>query len=255
MIATMRQILLLFSLLASLLSMPALARDKVVVFAPSSMQEVLDDVGRVFEAQTKQKVIFSYAGTQQLARQLEAGAPADVFITADRVWMDWLIEQDLIGSGGAFALAGNRLVLAVHKEVENWASPDKLLTEDRFAMAEPEAVPSGRYAKQALEKRGVWEKAKHRAVFGDNVRITVRRLARGEVSAAIVYATDAAIEPEVKTLFVFEQNSHQPIDYWAALTVHGQTPQARSFYEFLKNPTTEALFARAGFTAPSQVEN
>ena len=251
----MRQILLLFVLLIQFAATPALARDTVVVFAPSSMQEVFDDIGRVFQVQTKQRVVFSYAGTQQLARQLEAGAPADLFITADRAWMDWLIERDLVDTGSIFALAGNRLVLAVHKEVENWASPDKLMTEDRFAMAEPIAVPAGRYAKQALEKRGIWDKAQTKAVYGDNVRITVRRLARGEVSAAIVYATDAAIEPEVKSLLVFDQNSHQPINYWAARTVHGTTPKARQFYEFLTQPTTAALFVRAGFTPPSRVDN
>ena len=231
------------------------ARDPILVFAPSSMTDVLGDAAAEFESQSGFSVILSFAGTQQLARQLDAGAPADMYITADRDWMDWSINRRLVRQEDVFALAGNRLVIAVHGEVENGADPDALLTGKRFAMAEPNSVPAGRYSRQALKSRGIWDKAKKQAVYGDNVRTTLRRLARGEVGSAIVYQSDAAIEPLVKPLFVFPPGSHDPITYWAAATGTDRDEPIRAFLDYLKSASAGQILTNTGFTLPAENGN
>ena len=150
-----------------------------------------------------------------------------------------------------FDLAGNRLVVAVRNEVENWADLEALLTDNRFAMAEPDTVPAGRYARQALQNRGIWEQASRQAVFGDNVRTTLRRLARGEVTSAIVYGTDAAIEPRVRPFFVFPSAAHDKITYWAAATGQAPSAQALEFVSFLKGADAGRVFAESGFVPPT----
>ncbi len=248
----MRIIFFACAIIAQLTVFAAQARDTVLVFAPSSMTDVLNDAAELFERQSGAKVVLSFAGTQQLARQLDAGAPADIYITADRDWMDWAISRDLIVVDRVFPLAGNRLVVAVRNEVENWVDLNALLTENRFAMAEPDTVPAGRYARQALQNRGIWKAAARQAVFGDNVRTTLRRLARGEVSSAIVYGTDAAIEPRVRSLFVFPNEAHDKIIYWAAATGREPRTQALNFVSFLKNTDAGQVFAKSGFVPPPQ---
>ncbi len=248
----MRMIVFACTLLAQLTGFAAQAKDSVLVFAPASMTDVLNDVVDLFESQHGTKVVLSFAGTQQLARQLDAGAPADIYITADRDWMDWAVSRDLITVDKLFPLAGNRLVVAVRNEVENWADLNALLTENRFAMAEPDSVPAGRYARQALQNRGIWQAAARQAVFGDNVRTTLRRLARGEVSSAIVYGTDAAIEPRVRSFYVFPDEAHDKIIYWAATTGNDPSPDAMKFVGFLKGSDAGQVFAKSGFVPPPQ---
>ena len=242
---------LTLQLLACFLAKPAVAGNSILVFAPASMTDVLQDVAEAYQAQSGQSVTYSFAGTQQLARQLDAGAPAELYITADRDWMDWAVARQLVDAGQIFALAGNRLVIAVRNEVENWADITALLTDNRFAMAEPDSVPAGRYARQALQKQGIWQQAQSQAIFGDNVRTTLRRLGRGEVTSAIVYGTDAAIEPRVRTLFVFPPGSHDVITYWAAATANNTDGKVLHFIDFLKGPQAGAIFAGAGFVPPS----
>ena len=255
----MRLIIFVGFLILQLASSIAFAASSILVFAPASMTDVLHDAAGLYESQTGNKVVFSFAGTQQLARQLDAGAPADLYITADQDWMNWAIERELIAAENVFELAGNRLVVAVRNEVENWADLDALLTESRFAMAEPEAVPAGRYARQALQKRGIWEQASRQAVFGDNVRTTLRRLARGEVTSAIVYGTDAAIEPRVRPFFVFPPEAHDRIAYQAAVTGNNPSAAALDFASFLQGADAGGVFAKSGFvppaTTPSQDSN
>ena len=228
------------------------ARDSVLIFAPASMTDVLNDVGNLYQRQSGTEVIISFAGTQHLVRQLDAGAPADLLITADRDWMDWVVERDLVKSDRISAIAGNRLVVAVRNEVENWADLDGLFTKDYFAIAEPDSVPAGRYARQALQHRGIWQQAQARAVFDDNVRTTLWRLARGEVTSAIVYGTDAAIEPRVRALFVFPPECHDAITYWLAATGDTVSKPVDEFIQFLSGPDASAIFAAAGFVPPSQ---
>lgn len=224
------------------------AADSILVFAPASMTDVLQDVAAEYRAKSAAPIVFSFAGTQHLARQLDAGAPADIYITADQEWMDWAIERDLVVGDSLTTLVGNRMVIAVRNEVENWVDLKALLTRDRFAMAEPDSVPAGRYARQTLEKQGLWEAVKEQAVYTDNVRTTLRRLARGEVTSAIVYATDAEIEPAVRPLFVLPENSHDPITYWAAKTPAGeQKPVVADFLNFLESDAAWQVFSKAGF--------
>ena len=224
---------------------PALASDRIVVFAPASMSDVLNEIAQKYQAEHGVLPLLSYAGTQQLARQLEAGAPADVFITADRLWMDWAQQKELIDTQTIRPIAGNKLVVAVRREVENWADISGLLEQDRFGMAEPVSVPAGRYAKQALEHLKLWSKVQGNAVFGDNVRVTVRRLALGEVGAALVYGTDVAAEPDVRTLYTFSSEAHEPITYLAALA--GRQKKGAAFLSFLASPEAGAAFAKFGF--------
>lgn len=240
--------LLLSALILSTQVAISQASDRLLVFAPSSMTDVLQDIGAQFTNQTGQKIAFSFAGTPQLARQLDAGAPADLYITADRDWMDWALQRKLLEDTSIVRLAGNMLVVAVRREVENWADIHALLTKQRFAMAEPDTVPAGRYARQALEHASLWEAASKMAAYGDNVRTTLQRLALGEVSAAIVYATDANLEPLVRTQYVFPEKSHDPIYYWAAMTPSANENATRALLDYLKGPSASAIFAKAGFT-------
>ena len=243
------QLILLAALLCT--STPADAQ-KLLIFAPSSMSDVMGSLVKDFNRETEASALLSIAGTPQLARQLDAGAPADIFVSADRDWMDWAVSRDLIEPENIFQLAGNSLVVAVRKEVENWADIDGLLTSTRFAMAEPNSVPAGRYAQQALSNKGLWEKAKPFAEFGDNVRITTRRLARGEVAAAIVYETDVLVEPGIKTIFTFSEKAHDPIIYWAAKVRRTAHPDTPKFIQYLSSNQARQLLTEAGFAPPPQ---
>ncbi len=225
-----------------------LSAERLVIFAPSSMTDVLNRVAVDYENQSGVKVLFSFSGTAQLARQLEYGAPADVFITADGEWMKWAIDRQLVEHHAVSPIAGNQLVVAARNEVENWENIEILLTQTRFAMAEPNAVPAGRYAKQALISRGIWDKAAKQAVFGDNVRVTLRRLALGEVAAAIVYESDVSVEPTVKTIHTFPTNIHEPIVYWSAKV--NRSKVGGNFINFLKNATARPIFKQFGFLPP-----
>ena len=162
------------------------------------MTEVIGKLNEAFEDQHGITAIASIAGTAQLARQVEAGAPAHIFISADRKWGDYLAKTGNIVPVTRRSIAKNTLVVAVRRETENWADVEKLLTTGRFSMAEPENIPAGRYAKEALENLNWWPDAKTHAVFGENVRVALRSLARGEVDAAIVYQTDLRADPDVR---------------------------------------------------------
>ncbi len=235
----------LFALAA--FSSPAHAR--VLVFVPASMTDVMTALAKAHEAAGGDAVVLSMASTSQLARQLDAGAPADVFLTADETWMDWARARKLVRIDTITTFAGNTLVVAVRREVENWADVDAMLTTERFAMAEEEAVPAGRYAKEALISRGLWDLAQKQAVRAENVRTTLRLVARGEVDAAIVYRTDVNVEPDTRVAFTFPQSDHAPIRYYAALTPDaGET--AQGFVDFLATPEAQAILEAAGFTLP-----
>ncbi|MEE9314249.1 MAG: molybdate ABC transporter substrate-binding protein [Rhizobiaceae bacterium] len=228
------------------------AAERLVVFTPSSLGDVLSEIAMAYENRSGQKIVLSIAGTSQLARQLEAGAPADIFMSADRRWMDWAIDKSLIDEKSQVSFASNRLVLAVRSETENWADPKALLTQFPFAMGEPDSVPAGHYAREALRAKGWWSEAKSHAVYGENVRVALRRVVLGEVGAAIVYGSDIAVEPGVKSLLVFPSDSHTAIAYIVAQTENAKTG-AGDFISFLTTPAAGAIFARAGFL-PSQEE-
>lgn len=233
------------------------AADRVLtVFAAASLTDVLQPIGSAFTARTGQPVRFSFAASSVLARQIESGAPADVFISADQDWMDYLQQRRLIRADTRSDVAGNALVLIAPvdsrlalKVAPGFALAAALGPTGRLAMADPASVPAGRYAQQALNQLGVWASVQQRSVAADNVRTALNFVARGEAPLGIVYATDARSEPRVRVVSVFPAGSHDPIVYpAAALTSAG--PQAAAFVQLLRDPAARAAFMAGGFLLP-----
>lgn len=235
--------------LAAILALvPQAALAKITVFAPSSMTDVIAALAAFHEGRVGEKVVVSLASTSQLARQLDAGAPADIFLTADESWMDWARDRALIVPTSTIAFAGNRLVVVTARDAAKKDWP-KALGEGRFAMAEPEAVPAGRYTKAALTSLDLWQPFQPNAVFAENVRITLRLAARGDVDAALVYRTDANIEPAVAVAYTFDAETHPPIRYFAAATSDA-AEGATAFLETLGTTEAQAILKKAGFSLP-----
>jgi len=226
---------------------------QLLVFAAASLSEALDEVGRAFTTRTGVRVNASYAASSVLAKQIEAGAPADAFFSADLAWVDYLDERGLLKRGSRRDLLGNSLVLIAPAD-----SPLRLsitpgfdltaaLGEGRLATADPDSVPAGKYARAALTKLGVWQSVSDRLVRGENVRAALAYVARGEAPLGIVYQTDAQAEKRVRVVGVFPEDSHSPITYALALTVRAR-PEAARFADFLATETARQIFTRYGFT-------
>jgi molybdate transport system substrate-binding protein len=234
---------------------PGAAQAKpVLVFAAASVKNALDAIDRQRAQQTGQRATISYAASSALARQIEAGAPADLFISADLDWMDYLQARNLIKPESRGNLLGNTLVL-----VAPTASPVTLaigpgfplaeaLGDGRLAMAETSSVPAGRYGKAALEKLGVWTSVANRIAAAESVRATLLLVARGEAPLGIVYKTDAAAEPAVKIVATFPIDTHPPIIYPAALTAASANPDAPALLAYLHGPEARPVFEKEGFT-------
>ena len=234
---------------------PSVAQDKVVtVFAAASMTNVVNDLNAIFTRNTGMKVTPSYAASSALAKQIETGAPADVFISADIPWMDYVQERKLIKNATRFDLAGNRLVLIAPKdskigEVKIGPGFDlaKLAGDGRIATGDVKAVPVGRYAKGALEKLGSWAAAEPKFAMAENVRAALVLVARGEAALGIVYETDAKVEPGVKIVGRFPPDSHPPIVYPVALTATAK-PEADAYLKLLRSATAQVGLEKYGFT-------
>jgi molybdate transport system substrate-binding protein len=225
-----------------------------VVFAAASLREALDEVATAFERQQGGRVVRSYAASSALARQIEAGAPADVFLSADLEWMDYLAERKLIDPGTRANLLGNRLVLIA--PVASGVRVDPALAADyagalgrdgRLAMGDPAHVPAGRYAKASLERLRVWPAVESRLARTENVRVALALVARGEVPLGVVYRTDALAEPKVQVVATLPLESHPPIVYPAALVASSRHPFARTLLAYLGGPGARAVFERYGF--------
>lgn len=235
---------------------PAGASDSPVVFAAASLKGPLDEAAAAFKAETGTTVVISYAGSNALAKQIEQGAPAELFISADEAWMDYLAEKSLIADSSRHDLLSNELALiapadsAATLSIGPGFDLSGALGEGRLAVADPDAVPAGRYARQALGALGVWEAVEGKLARTENVRAALALVASGEAPFGIVYATDALAEPKVKSLGAFPAATHEPILYPAALT-RGATPEAAAFLAFLKGDKAGAIFARAGFGKPA----
>jgi molybdate transport system substrate-binding protein len=232
----------------------ARAQDSLTVFAAASMKNALDDISKAFTEKTRITIAASYAASSALAKQLEAGAPADIFISADLEWMDYSLQKKLIKTGSNFNLLGNRLVLIAPKDskltdVKIGPGFDlaALAGDGRIATGDVRAVPVGKYAKAALEKLGSWQKAGPKMAMAENVRAALALVGRGEAPLGIVYETDAKVEPNVKIVGVFPANSHAPIVYPAAATANAK-PDARKYLDFLRSATAQVIFERYGFT-------
>ncbi len=233
---------------------PAFAADPIV-FAAASLKNALDDVAAAYTAKTGKSVAISYAGTATLARQIEQGAPADIFFSADMAWMDYAASHKLIRPETRHTLLGNEIVLVVPKsstatiKIAPGMDLAGLLGPDgRLAMANVAAVPAGRYGKAALESLGVWNSVAGKVVQSENVRLALAFVARGEAPAGIVYATDAAAEPAVKVIGTFPADSHKPILYPVAMTTSSTNPDARAFFDFLRSEAAFPAYRKQGFT-------
>tara|TARA_R110002124_G_scaffold167742_3_gene335212 strand:- start:4582 stop:5373 length:792 start_codon:yes stop_codon:yes gene_type:complete len=224
------------------------------VFAASSLTNVLEEIISDYHKEYQPGLAtLSVAGTGTLARQIEAGAPADVFVSADREWIDYLISKQLIEKSAATLVASNRLVLVTKSDRQLSGTLDERLVQlaqtGRIAIGDPEGVPVGRYAKAALQSLQIWTDLEPVLVPTENVRVALALVLRGEVEGAIVYATDAALVPELAVQAVFLPGLHPPISYWAV--VIGNAPwTAFDFVASLHSAKTAGIWTAHGFIVP-----
>jgi molybdate transport system substrate-binding protein len=233
----------------------ARAQDTVVVFAAASLKNALDEIAAAWSKDTgKPAPKISYAASSALAKQIEQGAPADLFVSADLDWMDYLAGKSLIKPDSRFNLLGNKIVLIAPKDSKlttvalTGADLAQALSGGRLSMANADAVPVGKYGKAALEKLGAWNEVKDHLAQAENVRAALLLVARGEAPLGIVYSTDAAAEPNVRIVAAFPDDSHPPIIYPAALTKDSKNADARAFLDFLRSAKARTSFEKQGFT-------
>ena len=249
--------LLCMSIVSGLLAAPtAVAQDKpgVTVFAAASVKDSLDALAQRFEAQGGGKVIASYAASSALARQIEKGAPADIFISADLDWVDYLEKRNLIRAGSRVNLLSNRLVLIAPSDSKTalTIAPNfplaSALGDGRLAIADPDNVPAGKYGKAALEALGVWNTVAPKIAPAENVRAALMLVARGEAPFGVVYSTDAAAEPKVRTVGTFAANLHPPIVYPAVIIAESKSRGAEPLVSFLRSSDARAIWQKFGFS-------
>lgn len=223
-----------------------------VVFAAASLSDSLQRVADSYKARSGNSVVLSFAASSALARQIEASGGADIFISADKDWMDYLDQRGLIAPETRRDLLGNHLVLiapagsSVKLAVAPHFDLAGALGGGRLSLADPDSVPAGKYAKSALVSLGVWDGVADRLVQAENVRVALAYVARGEAPLGIVYTTDALADPKVRIVATFADNTHQPIVYPAAMTKDAK-PGAKAFLDFLGGGDAAAIFAKAGF--------
>ncbi len=239
----------------------AIAEPRVTVFAAASLKNSLDEIAERFERTNAIQVSLSYAGSSALARQIQYGAPAQIYISANTIWMDLLEDEGLLVPEARADIASNRLVLIAgpglpERHVTIAIAPGMdlagALQGNRLAMALIDAVPAGIYGRAALIRLGVWDRVQGQVVQTDNVRAALRLVALGEAAMGIVYATDAAAEPLVRLVGVFPAESHPPIVYPAARVAQGDSAASRTFFRFLNGPQARAILQRHGFGQPGQ---
>jgi molybdate transport system substrate-binding protein len=244
---------------ASLIAMtlaaaPALAQDGSTVFAAASMKNALDAVNEACAADVGSKATISYAASSALAKQIEAGAPADMFVSADLDWMKYLSEKSLIKADTEVRLLGNEIVLVVPKDSTLNVAIAKdfdlagAIGDGKLAMANTDAVPAGKYGKASLEALGVWDAVESKVAQAENVRAALKLVATGEAAAGIVYKTDAVAEPGVKVIDEFPGDTHPPIVYPVALTAASKSQDAADFEKCMQTEKAKAAFEAQGFT-------
>src|ERR1700720_2348173 len=234
--------------------LPASAPDKsLTVFAAASMKNALDDIDAAYTAKTGVKIVASYAASSALAKQIEQGAPADIFVSADTDWMDYAIGKKNINEPTRINLLGNSIVLIAPKDsridtvtIGPGFDLAKLAGDGKIATGDVKAVPVGKYAKAALEKLGAWQAAEPKFAMADSVRAALTLVARGEAALGIVYSTDAKVEPGVKIVGPFPADSHPPIIYPVAATTTAK-PEAAEYLAFLRSSSAKTIFEKYGF--------
>jgi molybdate transport system substrate-binding protein len=233
---------------------PVFAQEKVTVFAAASMKTALDAANAEWAKQSGNKTTVSYAASSALAKQIEGGAPADLFISADLAWMDYVAVKKLIKEDTRTSLLGNRLVLvapadkATPVEIKQGFDLAKLVGDGKLAMGAVDSVPAGKYGKAALEKLGVWSSVEGKVAGAESVRAALVLVSRGEAPYGIVYQTDAAADQGVKIVGSFPQESHEPIIYPVAILSESKSPAAAAYLDFLKSAKAAPFFEKQGFT-------
>ncbi len=244
------------ALLALLPPAPAAAQTGAgpVVFAAASLKNALDDAAGRWGADGHAAPKLSFAASNVLEKQIEQGAPADIFFSADTDWMDAAQKAGAIRDGTRVDLLGNDIVLVAPKDstatvdVRQGFDLDHALNGGRLAMGNVDAVPAGKYGKAALQKLGAWDGVKDHVAQAESVRAALAFVARGEAPLGVVYATDAAAEPKVKVVGTFPADSHPPIVYPVAVTADAKSPDAAAFLGFLRGPAAAEIFRTQGFT-------
>jgi molybdate transport system substrate-binding protein len=226
----------------------------VIIFAAASLKNALDDVVAGWEKETGKRTRVSYAASNTLALQIEAGAPADIFFSADLGWMNYLSDRKLIRAESRSEVLSNRLALIAPRDSRLLLTPapgfklKDALGDGHLAMANVDAVPAGKYGKEALEKLQVWGDVADRVAQADNVRAALLLVARGEAPLGIVYHTDAVSEPAVKVLGLLPENTHPPVVYSIAQMAETSSVEARTFLEYVTSSAARPLFEKHGFT-------
>jgi molybdate transport system substrate-binding protein len=241
--------------LAAAMSLPAAGAEakNVVVFAAASLKNALDDINAEWQKETGRKAAISYGASSALAKQIEAAAPADIFVSADIAWMDDVAKKGMIRPETRKDLLGNEIVLVAPKDaaaevkIEPGFPLAKLLGDGRLAMANTDAVPAGKYGKAALQKLGVWDAVSGRIAQAEDVRAALALVSRGEAPLGIVYETDAAADANVKVVGTFPSDTHPPIIYPIALTAASASPDAAAFLDFIESAKARPLFEKQGF--------
>lgn len=234
---------------------PVCAQQKtVLVFAAASLKTALDKIAADWRQASGRQMTVSYAASSTLAKQIENAAPADLFISADEDWMDYLQRKNLIDPKTRIDLLGNRLVLVAPKDSKSETTIEpgfrlaQLLQGGRLAMADPNSVPAGKYGKAALTKLGVWGSVEQRVASAENVRAALLLVTRGEAPLGVVYQTDATAEAGVRIVAAFPPDSHPPIVYPMALVAGSHDPDAPALAVYLRGPAARTQFEAQGFT-------
>ena len=249
----LRYLLVCIVLLLSTVSASA-QQPKLVIFAAASLKDALDEVNAAYQRDKGHETTVSYAASSTLAKQVEAAAPADIFISADLDWMDYLAKKNLIKPDARANLLGNQLVLiapassTVKLDIGRNFPLAQGLGNGRLAIADPSAVPAGKYGKAALEALGVWSSVADRLAPAENVRATLLLVSRGEAPLGIVYRTDAAADKAVKIVGVFPAGTHPPIIYPIAVVATSTNPGAAGYVACLRSPAARPIFEKQGFT-------
>lgn len=233
----------------------------MTVFAAASLKNAVDDINAAWAQETGRAAVASFAASSALARQIEAGAPADIIISADLKWMDYLEKASAIKPATRVNLLGNRIVLVAPKDdakpvvIEPGFPLADLLGDGRLAMGNTDSVPAGVYGKAALVSLGVWDDVSDRIAQAENVRAALLFVARGEAPFGIVYGTDAASEPSVAIVGTFPESSHSPIIYPAAVTAASASADADTYLAYLGSPKAAAIFRKHGFAVLARQGN
>ena len=240
--------------------LPTVQANPLQIYAAVSLKNALDRIAKDWAAQGHAPLVLNYAASSTLAQQIAAGAPADVFFSADLAWMDWLAARGMIRSGQRRLILGNDLVLisaaqsSLTLRLEQGANLRHALGDGLLAIADPRTVPAGKYGKAALVSLGLWDQVSDRLAPADHVRAVVQFVARGEAPLGIVYRTDLRAEPSLRLVAVFPTGTHEPIRYPAAVMMASTHPQAVDFLTYLEGAQAQAHFSAEGFLTRAEAE-